>query len=290
VAEPLRPLRGGLIAQPHPRSALTWLRNRDVRDLLSSIATGARPLAHTTFDDHASPGDAMHLRELFIQHGLLAPMDRNLAGPDAGRTHQPGPHALIKTIRHLAPPAPDAPTLRRRRTELGHYPGSQTRYLRVQEPSPASLRTRKTARLLDELKKAHPGVEIESCSTGGARVDLGILELTERIWASDCNDALERQSIQRWSGLVVPPELVGGHIGPTTSQTTARTHDLSFRAITALFGQFGTARARTRTEGLRNLSRNPGRTQRQNIILRGRTSNAPSSSQHASPLCMTTTT
>jgi len=32
---------------------------------------------------------------------------------------------------------------------------------------------------------------------------------------------------------------VGGHIGPTTSHTTARTHDLSFRAITALFGHFG---------------------------------------------------
>ena len=94
-------------------------------------------------------------------------------------------------------------------------------------------------RLFDELKKAHPGLEIESCSSGGARVDLGILERTDRIWASDCNDALERQTIQRWTGLVVPPELVGGHIGPTTSHTTARTHDLSFRAITALFGHFG---------------------------------------------------
>jgi alpha-galactosidase len=94
-------------------------------------------------------------------------------------------------------------------------------------------------RLFDELRKAHPGVEIESCSSGGARVDLGILERTDRIWASDCNDALERQTIQRWTGVVVPPELVGGHIGPTTSHTTARTHDLSFRAITALFGHFG---------------------------------------------------
>ena len=32
---------------------------------------------------------------------------------------------------------------------------------------------------------------------------------------------------------------MGGHVGPTTSHTTARTHDLSFRAITALFGHFG---------------------------------------------------
>ncbi|MDJ0355178.1 alpha-galactosidase [Paenarthrobacter sp. PH39-S1] len=94
-------------------------------------------------------------------------------------------------------------------------------------------------RLFDALRAAHPTVEIESCSSGGARVDLGILERTDRIWASDCNDALERQTIQRWTGIVVPPELVGSHIGPTTSHTTARTHELSFRAITALFGHFG---------------------------------------------------
>lgn len=94
-------------------------------------------------------------------------------------------------------------------------------------------------RLLDALRAAHPGVEIESCSSGGARVDLGILQRADRVWASDTNDALERQTIQRWTGLVLPPELVGSHVGPGTSHTTRRTHDLSFRAITALFGHFG---------------------------------------------------
>ncbi len=108
------------------------------------------------------------------------------------------------------------------------------------EGSPsAHAQTLAVYRLLDELRKAHPGVEIESCSSGGGRVDLGILERTDRIWASDCNDALERQTIQRWTEVVVPPELVGSHIGPTTSHTTARTHHLSFRAITAMFGHFG---------------------------------------------------
>lgn len=94
-------------------------------------------------------------------------------------------------------------------------------------------------RLFEALKAAHPGLEIESCSSGGARVDLGILERTDRVWASDCNDALERQTIQRWTSMVVPPELVGSHIGPTTAHTTGRTHSLAFRAITALFGHFG---------------------------------------------------
>ncbi|WP_460570089.1 alpha-galactosidase [Humibacter soli] len=94
-------------------------------------------------------------------------------------------------------------------------------------------------RLFDALRAAHPGVEIESCSSGGGRVDLGILQRTDRVWASDTNDALERQTIQRWTGLVLPPELIGGHVGPGTSHTTRRTHDLSFRVITAMFGHFG---------------------------------------------------
>lgn len=38
---------------------------------------------------------------------------------------------------------------------------------------------------------------------------------------------------------MVPPELVGAHIGPTRSHTTGRTHDITFRAITALFGHLG---------------------------------------------------
>lgn len=94
-------------------------------------------------------------------------------------------------------------------------------------------------RLLDELRERHPDVEIESCSSGGGRVDLGILARTDRIWGSDCNDALERQKIQRWTGLLVPPELVGSHVGPPHSHTTGRRHDLSFRAGTAFFGHFG---------------------------------------------------
>lgn len=94
-------------------------------------------------------------------------------------------------------------------------------------------------RLMDALREANPGLEIESCSSGGARVDLGILQHTDRVWASDCIDALERQSIQRWTALLLPPELIGSHVGSGRAHTTGRRHDLSFRAATALFGHFG---------------------------------------------------
>ncbi|HEU5331555.1 MAG TPA: alpha-galactosidase [Actinocrinis sp.] len=94
-------------------------------------------------------------------------------------------------------------------------------------------------RLLDELRRRHPGLEIESCAAGGGRVDLGILRHTDRVWPSDCNDPVERQAIQRWTGQLVPPELVGTHVGPARAHTTHRVADQSFRLATALFGHAG---------------------------------------------------
>lgn len=94
-------------------------------------------------------------------------------------------------------------------------------------------------RLVDELKAAHPGLEIESCSSGGARVDLEVLQRTERVWVSDCIDPLERQEMHRWTTQLIPPEMMGAHIASGRSHTTGRVHDLSFRAATAVFGHLG---------------------------------------------------
>jgi alpha-galactosidase len=94
-------------------------------------------------------------------------------------------------------------------------------------------------RIFDELKKRHPGLEIESCSSGGGRIDLGMIEHADRFWTSDQNDPLERQQIQRWTGLVIPPEFLGTHVGPTVGHQMNRTHSVSFRALNALFGHAG---------------------------------------------------
>ena len=93
--------------------------------------------------------------------------------------------------------------------------------------------------VLDRLRAAHPSVEIESCSSGGGRADMGILRRTDRIWTSDCNDALERQLIQRGCSMLLPPEVMGAHIGPDRAHTTHRRQDVGVRAATALFGHLG---------------------------------------------------
>ncbi|MBO0608579.1 alpha-galactosidase [Myceligenerans salitolerans] len=94
-------------------------------------------------------------------------------------------------------------------------------------------------RLMDRLKADHPGLEIESCSSGGARTDLGVLARTDRVWASDSNDPAERQDIQRWTELVLPPELIGAHVGPSPAHSSGRATDLSYRVATALQGHAG---------------------------------------------------
>ncbi len=93
--------------------------------------------------------------------------------------------------------------------------------------------------LLDALRERHPSLEIESCASGGARVDLEVLRRTQRVWASDSNDPVERQRIQRWTGTLIPPELVGSHVGPPIAETTHRAASLPFRMTTALFGHAG---------------------------------------------------
>jgi alpha-galactosidase len=93
--------------------------------------------------------------------------------------------------------------------------------------------------LLDELRGRHPGVEWESCAAGGGRIDLAMLERVERVWTSDMTDALARQSIQRWTGQLVPPEYLGAHVSAPFSHQTGRYMPLSLRCATALFGHFG---------------------------------------------------
>ena len=94
-------------------------------------------------------------------------------------------------------------------------------------------------RLLDELKAAHPALEIESCASGGARVDLGILDRTDRIWTSDSLDPIERLENQRYTSLVVPPELMGMHLTTPHVHSSGRTVSLGLSGAVALLGHFG---------------------------------------------------
>ena len=100
-------------------------------------------------------------------------------------------------------------------------------------PTPDASQTRGSYDLLDRLRAAHPGVEIESCASGGGRIDFGILSRTHRVWLSDSNDALERLKMQHNAAIFLPMVVTGSHVGPRKCHTSGRILDIRFRAWVA---------------------------------------------------------
>ncbi|MEL6519370.1 MAG: alpha-galactosidase [Pseudomonadota bacterium] len=100
-------------------------------------------------------------------------------------------------------------------------------------PVSDAAQCRGTYDLIDRLRAAFPQVEIESCASGGGRIDYGILSRTQRVWLSDSNDALERLRIQHDAALFLPLAVTGSHVGPRHCHTSGRTLDIAFRAWVA---------------------------------------------------------
>ncbi len=100
-------------------------------------------------------------------------------------------------------------------------------------PMPDASQTRGSYALIDRLRADFPKVEIESCASGGGRIDFGILQRTQRVWLSDSNDALERLRIQHDAALFLPLAVTGSHVGPRHCHTSGRVLDISFRAWVA---------------------------------------------------------
>ncbi|MEL6750625.1 MAG: alpha-galactosidase [Pseudomonadota bacterium] len=93
--------------------------------------------------------------------------------------------------------------------------------------------------LLDKLRRDFPHVEIESCASGGGRIDYEILKRTHRFWTSDSNDAVERVRIQNGFSHFLPPEVMGSHVGPAWCHTSGRGFHAHFRALIASYGHMG---------------------------------------------------
>ncbi|MET3557022.1 alpha-galactosidase [Streptococcus rupicaprae] len=94
-------------------------------------------------------------------------------------------------------------------------------------------------RLYEQLTNEFPHILFESCSSGGARFDPGMLYYAPQAWTSDDTDAFERLSIQYGTSVVYPLSAMGCHISEVPNQQVHRTTPLSTRANVAYFGAFG---------------------------------------------------
>jgi alpha-galactosidase len=92
--------------------------------------------------------------------------------------------------------------------------------------------------ILDRLRAKHPNLEIESCSGGGGRIDLGILQRVDEVWPSDNTDAFDRQRIQEGFSQAYPAKIMSAWVTDVPNMNT-RSTPLAFRFLTAMQGALG---------------------------------------------------
>mgnify|MGYP001262161302 CR=1 FL=1 len=93
--------------------------------------------------------------------------------------------------------------------------------------------------LYERLIEAFPRLLFESCASGGARFDPGMLFYAPQAWTSDDTDAVERMKIQYGTSLVYPLSCISAHVSEVPNQQVGRSCCMETRANVALFGAFG---------------------------------------------------
>ena len=93
--------------------------------------------------------------------------------------------------------------------------------------------------ILDELRARHPGVEIESCSGGGGRVDLGILGRTDEVWTSDNTDPFDRLAIQYGISHAYEPGVMMAWVTDSPNWVNNRSTSLVYRFLSSMQGGLG---------------------------------------------------
>ena len=99
--------------------------------------------------------------------------------------------------------------------------------------------TRNLYSIFSELRKKHPKIEIESCSGGGGRVDLGILQFTDEVWPSDNTDPLDRLTMQDGFTYAYTPQVMMAWVTDSPHWLNGRSTSLTYRMLSSMQGSLG---------------------------------------------------
>ena len=99
--------------------------------------------------------------------------------------------------------------------------------------------TRNLYSIFSELRKKHPKIEIESCSGGGGRVDLGILQFTDEVWPSDNTDPLDRLAMQDGFTYAYTPQVMMAWVTDSPHWLNGRSTSLTYRMLSSMQGSLG---------------------------------------------------
>lgn len=94
-------------------------------------------------------------------------------------------------------------------------------------------------RLYERLIQNFPQILFESCASGGARFDAGMLFYAPQCWTSDDSDAAERIKIQYGTSFGYPVVSMGAHVSAVPNHQLFRLTPLETRGNVAYFGAFG---------------------------------------------------
>ena len=93
--------------------------------------------------------------------------------------------------------------------------------------------------VLGDLRKKHPKIEIESCSGGGGRVDLGILHYTDEVWTSDNTDPFDRILMQDGFSYAYSPQIMMAWVTDSPHWLNGRSTSLTYRMLSSMQGSLG---------------------------------------------------
>lgn len=92
--------------------------------------------------------------------------------------------------------------------------------------------------IMDRLRAKHPGLEIESCSGGGGRVDLGVMKRVDEFWTSDNTEAFDRLKIQEGFTYAYSPKVMMAWVTDVPNMN-GRSTPLGYRFLVAMQGSLG---------------------------------------------------
>lgn len=90
-----------------------------------------------------------------------------------------------------------------------------------------------TYRIMDEVARRHPDVELMLCASGGGRSDLGNLARFHELWTSDNTDPLDRVRLQWGASHLLPASVLGAHV------TRWGAKPIGFACAVAMSARFG---------------------------------------------------
>jgi alpha-galactosidase len=92
--------------------------------------------------------------------------------------------------------------------------------------------------IMARLREKHPKLEIESCSGGGGRIDLGIMRYVDEFWTSDNTEAFDRLRIQEGFSYAYAAKFMSAWVTDVPNMN-GRSTPLQYRFLVAMQGALG---------------------------------------------------